>query len=130
MIDPRAIFVVGCGAALGGIVRLLINAAVVARAGIGAAPLATLFINVSGSFLIGLVLGALQTRADVSPLWRVFLATGILGGYTTFSTFSFEALGLASSGATFAAVAYSVGSVLLGIGAAYAGLALARVVSA
>ena len=128
MIDPRAIFVVGLGAGLGGIVRLLVNAIVVARAGIGAAPLATLFINVSGSFLIALVLGTLQARTDVSPLWRVFLATGILGGYTTFSTFSFEALGLISRGATVAAVAYGAGSVILGIAAAYLGLALARVV--
>ncbi len=128
MIDPRAILAVGSGAALGGVLRLLIGAFVVARGGVAAAPYATLFINVSGSFLIGLVLGTLQVRTDVSPLWRLFLATGILGGYTTFSTFSFEALSLGSSGALFAGGAYCVASVVLGIGAAYVGLALARIV--
>ena len=126
MVDIRAVLVVGAGAGLGGIVRLLVNAIVVGRAGIGAAPLATLFINVSGSFLIGLVLGSLQTRTDVSPLWRPFIATGILGGYTTFSTFSFEALGLASSGAPLLAATYALASVGFGMLAAFAGLALAR----
>ncbi|GAC1299676.1 MAG: hypothetical protein NVSMB19_04480 [Vulcanimicrobiaceae bacterium] len=127
MFDPRTIFAVGAGAALGGILRYAIGVAVVARSGLWAAPFATLFINVSGSFAIGLVLGMLQSRTDVSPLWRPFVVTGILGGYTTFSTFSFEALTFGSSGTTLAAGAYCAASVVLGVGAAYAGLALARI---
>jgi len=126
--DPRAIFAVGSGAAIGGILRYLVGAAVIARAGAAAAPVATLAINVSGSFFIGVVLGITRERGDLSPLWRLFLATGILGGYTTFSTFSFEALGLGTSGALPAATAYCVASVVLGIAAAYAGLVLARLV--
>ena len=88
MIDVRVIAAVGVGAALGGIFRLLVTQLVVARAGAGFGFYATLFINVSGSFLIGIVIEMAQTRANVSPLWRYFIATGILGGYTTFSTFS------------------------------------------
>jgi len=126
--DFRTLLAVGFGAALGGISRLLVGEFVTVRAGAAAAPYATLFINVSGSFVIGLVLGMLQTRSDVSPLWRLFIATGILGGYTTFSAFSFEALGLGLNGALAAAAAYCVASVGCGIAAAYAGLALARFV--
>jgi fluoride exporter len=120
------ILAVGGGAALGGILRLLITQLVVARAGAGNAFYATLFINVSGSFLIGVVLELAQTRGDVQPLWRLFLATGILGGYTTFSTFSYEALALASGGAAVTAALYVLGSVALGIAAAYGGIAAVR----
>ncbi len=120
------ILAVGSGAALGAILRLLITQLVVARAGAGSAFYATLFINVSGSFLIGVVLELAQTRGDVQPLWRLFLATGILGGYTTFSTFSYETLALASAGAALTATLYVLGSVALGIVAAYGGIAAMR----
>ena len=126
MNELRAILAVGGGAALGGILRLLVTQLVVARAGPGTTPWATLFINVSGSFLIGIVVEMTQTRADASPLWRLFLATGILGGYTTFSTFSYEALGLASGGFAPAAALYVLASVALGIAGAWGGIAAAR----
>lgn len=126
MIDLRVIAAVGIGAALGGIVRLLVTQLVVARAGAGFGFYATLFINVSGSFLIGVVIEMAQTRANVSPLWRYFFATGILGGYTTFSTFSFEALQLATGGFAVTSLMYVVGSVILGIAGAYGGIVTAR----
>ena len=126
MIDLRVIAAVGIGAAFGGILRLLVTQLVVARAGAGFGFYATLFINVSGSFLIGVVIEMAQTRANVSPLWRYFLATGILGGYTTFSTFSFEALSLATGGFAITSVMYVVGSVVLGIAGAYGGIVTAR----
>jgi CrcB protein len=126
MTELRMILAVGSGAALGGILRLLITQLVVARAGGGNAFYATLIINVSGSFLIGVVLELAQLRGDVQPLWRLFLATGILGGYTTFSTFSYEALALASGGAMLAAALYVLASVALGIAAAYGGIAVVR----
>jgi CrcB protein len=126
MIDFRVIAAVGVGAALGGIFRLLVTQLVVARAGAGYGYYATMLINVSGSFLIGVVIEMSQTRANVSPLWRYFLATGILGGYTTFSTFSFEALSLATGGFGFTSVFYVVGSVALGIAGAFGGIVTAR----
>jgi CrcB protein len=126
MIDVKVIAAVGIGAALGGILRLLVTQLVVARAGAGYGFYATLFINVSGSFLIGVVIEMAQTRANVSPLWRYFLATGILGGYTTFSTFSYEALSLATGGFAVTSLLYVLGSLGLGIAGAYGGIVSAR----
>jgi fluoride exporter len=126
VIDLRVIAAVGIGAAVGGILRLLVTQFVVARAGAGFGFYATLFINVSGSFLIGVVIEMAQTRANVSPLWRYFLATGVLGGYTTFSTFSYEAFDLATNGFALTSLLYVAGSVLLGIVAAFGGIVSAR----
>jgi fluoride exporter len=99
---------------------------VVTRAGAAAAPWATLFINVSGSFLIGVVIELATSRAGLPPMWRYFLATGILGGYTTFSTFSFEALSFWTGGVMLTALFYVAGSIALGILAAFAGILTAR----
>jgi fluoride exporter len=126
MIDVKVIAAVGAGAAIGGILRLLVTQLVVARAGAGYGFYATLLINVSGSFLIGVVIEMAQTRANISPIWRYFLATGILGGYTTFSTFSYEALTLAAGGFGITSLFYVVGSVGLGIAAAFGGIVSAR----
>ncbi len=126
MFDLRVILVVGLGAGIGGILRLVVTQLVIAWAGLNLAPAATLFINVSGSFLIGVVVETAGARADLSPLWRYFLATGILGGYTTFSTFSLEALTISTAGFVPLSAAYVAGSVILGIAAAYGGVATAR----
>jgi CrcB protein len=128
VIDARVIAAVGLGAALGGIARLLITHLVTARAGALNSFYATALINVSGSFLIGAVIEIAQTRANVSPLWRYFLATGILGGYTTFSTFSLEALSMLTRGYVLNSLFYVVGSVVLGVAAAFGGVAAARAV--
>lgn len=126
MIDGRVLLAVGGGAALGGVLRLLITQLVVARFGAGFAQYATMFINVSGSFLIGIVVELAQTRIGFPPVWRFFLATGILGGYTTFSTFSFEAIVLAADGLYASAALYVAGSVVLGIAGALGGIAVVR----
>jgi CrcB protein len=126
LIDLRVVLAVGLGAAIGGMLRLLLTQLAVARLGAGSAFYATLFINVSGSFLIGVVIALSQGRADFNPLWRWFLATGILGGYTTFSTFSYEAIVLGGEGLYLTAAGYVLGSAVLGIGGAAAGVALAK----
>jgi fluoride exporter len=126
VIDFRTILAVGLGAGIGGIGRLLVTQLVVTRAGAAAAPWATLFINVSGSFLIGVVIELATSRAGLPPMWRYFLATGILGGYTTFSTFSFEALSFWTGGVMLTALFYVAGSIALGILAAFAGILTAR----
>jgi CrcB protein len=118
---------VGLGAALGGIARLWITNLVVARAGVTGAPYATMFINISGSFLIGIVIELARTRVGLPPMFRLFLATGILGGYTTFSTFSVEALAYWTGGLPLNALFYVFGSVLLGMLGAAAGILTARV---
>lgn len=126
MFDLRLTLVVGLGAALGGMARLLITQLVVSRAGAASAPWATAFINISGSFLIGLVVESASNRAGFPPLVRTFLTTGILGGYTTFSTFALDALNLGVSGSALVSTAYVVGSVALGIVGAFGGILSAR----
>jgi CrcB protein len=89
-------------------------------------PFATLFINVSGSFLMGFLFVETLERLTISPTVRTGLLTGFLGGYTTFSTFSMESLLLVEQGQPLRAVAYLALSVALGFSAAFAGAYIAR----
>jgi CrcB protein len=89
-------------------------------------PYATLFENVTGSLVMGLLAGYFAFKGDASQSWRLFLTTGILGGYTTFSAFSLDAALLYQRGELSLAALYVVGSVALSIGGLFAGLALVR----
>ncbi len=126
MLDLRVIFVVAGGAALGGVLRLLLTQFVIGRFGLASAFYATLFINVSGSFLIGVVIESAQLRSGIDPLWRYFLATGILGGYTTFSTFSYEALMLGTGASPLVGIGYVVASIAFGVAGTFLGISTAR----
>ena len=117
---------VAVGAAVGGVLRYLVTLLFTQRFGPGF-PYGTLFINVSGSFLIGIVVELAQTRAvGVTPIVRLLLVTGVLGGYTTFSTFSYETFTLGAEGAQFLSLLYAAGSVILGVSGFFAGTVLAR----
>jgi CrcB protein len=119
------IWYVALGSAIGGVARYLVGGWVQQRSGT-TFPVQTLLINVSGSFLLGLVQRyALETTA-LSPEVRTMLTIGVLGGYTTFSTFSYETLRLAEEGDWRRASAYIVLSVVLSIAAALVGVAAAR----
>ncbi|RIH91389.1 putative fluoride ion transporter CrcB [Meiothermus granaticius NBRC 107808] len=87
-------------------------------------PWSTLLINVSGSFLIGMVI-RLNLEGGLSAEARLFLAMGVLGGYTTFSSFSYETLTLLQRGEWFGALAYALGSLVLGFLAVLVGYRLA-----
>ncbi len=89
-------------------------------------PYANLIINVSGSFLIGLLAEMFEARLLISPEMRVMLLTGILGGYTTFSSFSFETFSLLRDGEIFLAALNASASVLLGLAGVWAGIRLAQ----
>ena len=89
-------------------------------------PIGTPVINVLGSFLMGLLGGWFLLRSGSSLGWRLFLTTGVLGGFTTLSTFSLEAALLWERGALGQAALYVVGSVGLGVLALFGGLALVR----
>jgi CrcB protein len=89
-------------------------------------PYGTLIINVTGSLVMGLIAGYLAFKGDASQHWRLFLMTGILGGYTTFSAFSLDAALLYERGATGLAALYVLASVILSIGGLFAGLAVVR----
>ena len=123
----QAILLVFVGAGLGGVLRHLINLAIARVLG-NDFPYGILFINVTGSLVMGLLVGWLAFRAGEG--WtrnaQLFVATGILGGYTTFSTFSLDAFRLIERGQIGLAALYIGGSVLLGIGGLWAGLALMR----
>jgi CrcB protein len=118
---------VALGGGLGATTRYLLGGWVVARLG-SAFPFHTLLINVTGSLAIGLLLVLLTERLVVDPAWRLLLVVGFLGGYTTFSSYTFEALSLLEEGDWLAAVGYVLGSNGLGLLAAYAGMVLARVI--
>lgn len=119
--------VVFLGAGLGGVVRHFINMAVPKFLGTGF-PFATFLINVSGSFLMGIMVGYLAFKDGEfwNQTMRLFLTTGILGGYTTFSTFSLDFFLLMERGAYSSALAYVVGSVALAFIAVFVGIAVMR----
>lgn len=119
--------VVFLGAGLGGVVRHMVNMAVPKLLGMGF-PFATFLINVSGSLIMGLMAGYLAFKDGetwTQPV-RLFLTTGMLGGYTTFSTFSLDFLSLVERNAYGAAALYATGSVVLSFAAVFAGIGLMR----
>ena len=83
--------------------------------------------NIIGSFLIGVALVLIVEKALVPDIWRPLVMTGFLGGFTTFSTFSLQALWLLQSGRLLAAGAYMLGSLLLGVVGAFLGILLTRI---
>lgn len=89
-------------------------------------PYGTLIINVSGSFMIGFFLTLATGRLNISPETRLLVATGFLGGYTTFSSFSYETFQLVERSGWWAAVLYFAGNSGLGLIAVVAGIFLAR----
>lgn len=116
---------VAAGGALGAVLRYL-GVAWIARL-TGAGFMGTLFVNVVGSFLMGILAVVLMERFPGSfARFAPFLMTGILGGFTTFSAFSLDALSLIERGRILTAAGYIGGSVVLSIVALFAGLALAR----
>jgi CrcB protein len=89
-------------------------------------PYHTFIINITGSSVMGLIAGYLALKGEASQPWRLFLMTGILGGYTTFSAFSLDAALLYERGELGSAALYVLGSVVLSIAGLFAGLALMR----
>ena len=89
-------------------------------------PYHTFIINISGSTIMGLIAGYLAFRGEASQSWRLFLMTGILGGYTTFSAFSLDTALLYERGELGLAALYVLGSVVLSIAGLFSGLALVR----
>ncbi len=101
------------GAAAGGMLRYAVASAVTQRFG-AHFPLGTMLVNLTGCFCIGLVITFLE-RSGAGPQWGFLLVTGVLGGYTTFSSFGWETYVLIRDGLALRALAYSAGSVVLGI---------------
>ncbi|KOF22335.1 MAG: fluoride efflux transporter CrcB [Ensifer adhaerens] len=119
------LLLVGAGGAIGSMARYLLGLWTLQRWGPGF-PWGTLGVNVTGSFLIGLLAELIMRKFGASAEMRLFLITGVLGGYTTFSAFSLDAIMLFERGDVALALGYVAASVVLSILAVFAGLALMR----
>ncbi len=126
------LFLACAGGAIGAGLRFLVNQAFAGQAiagGVAAFPWPTLTVNVVGGFLMGVVYVLVNERLGGSPEWRTFLATGILGGLTTFSAYSLDMMMLLDQGfLNTRFLAYTAGSVVLAFAALAGGMALARAV--
>jgi len=112
--------VVSAGAGLGGLARFVVGNWILAKWG-GRFPIATLAVNVSGCFLIGILMMVLTGHLQPHPNWRLFLVVGVLGGYTTFSTFEYETYQAIRSGAPWIGFANVAASVIFGYIAVWLG---------
>ena len=117
--------IVFLGAGIGGALRHGVNVGATKLFGLGF-PFGTLIVNVVGSFIMGLLAGYFAFRSGIPQHMRLFLTTGILGGFTTFSTFSLDAAILIERNSFGLAAGYIVGSVAAGLAALFFGLAVFR----
>lgn len=120
----KIILAVGLGSFLGGISRYLITLFIQNKF-LSTFPYGTLFVNITGCFLIGVVY-ALSDKGNVSPVWRIFLATGVMGGYTTFSSFSNETVSMIRDAQYLAAFSYVAFSIIIGLAATFAGISIIK----
>jgi len=121
----RNYFLVFLGAGLGGAARHACNTIALHLVGVGF-PLATLCVNVIGSTAMGALIAWFSLKADPGHAWRLFLTTGVLGGFTTFSAFSLDAVSLYERGEWALAAGYVTLSVTLALLGLYGGLLLIR----
>jgi CrcB protein len=121
----RSFLLVGIGGFIGSIARYVVA---VAMSGVisSSFPWATLIVNVAGCFLIGVIFAMSDRGSLLSPEWRIFLTTGFCGGFTTFSTFSYESLRLLQDGEYFYVAVYVLTSVVVGFLATLLGIYLIR----
>jgi fluoride exporter len=122
------VLLAGCGGFLGSIARYLLGGAIHRLVQAPVFPFGTLVVNVSGCLAIGLLGGLADQRGLLSPGARVFLLIGVLGGFTTFSSFGYETFQLARDGETLLALANILLQLVLGLSAVWAGNAVIRLV--
>ena len=113
------------GGGLGAALRHLVNRLAFAAFG-PALPVGTLFVNVAGGFFMGLLAALFLAKGGGDQALRLFLVTGLLGGFTTFSAFSLESALMWQRGEWAALAAYAIGSVVLSVGALFLGMATMR----
>ena len=120
----KLLLIIGTGSFIGGVLRYLLSLFIQNRF-LSTFPFGTLSVNLLGCFVIGVVF-ALSEKVNMSSEIRLFLATGICGGFTTFSAFGQETFGMLREGQLWYALAYIAGSVLLGIAATFLGYSLCK----
>ncbi len=119
----RPLLFVGIGGGIGSILRYMISVLVGRHVPI-VFPFGTFLVNCSGCFLIGMFYSLATKYTGFNPEWRLFLITGVCGGYTTFSTYSYDGLVLLRQGSNLSFLLYVIGSVVLGLLATFGGAAL------
>ena len=124
----KLLLAIAAGGAIGAVARHLVNVQALAWFGAGF-PWGTLTVNIVGSFLMGVFVESSALMWSPGPALRAMLTVGILGAFTTFSTFSLDVAVLYERGQLGLAAAYIVASVVLSIGGLFAGLALVRAVA-
>ena len=125
--NPADIAAVVAGAGIGGGLRYILGGWIAERWG-ASFPWGTFVVNISGAFLLGVVMALSVERSLIPPAWRLFLGVGILGGYTTFSTLSYESVALMQRGLVMQGALNMFGSALAGIAAVSAGILVGRMV--
>ncbi len=120
----KLILAIGIGSCIGGISRYFLSQFIQNKF-LSAFPYGTMGVNIIGCFLIGIVFG-LSERGNFTMEWRMFMATGILGGFTTFSSFSNETVSLLRDGQLWHAFTYVALSVVVGLLATFTGISLIK----
>lgn len=120
----KIVLIVGLGSFIGGMSRYLVTL-IIQNKFLSTYPYGTFGVNVIGCFLIGLVYG-LSDRGNINVEWRLFLATGILGGFTTFSSFSNETVGMLRDAQYWQAFSYVASSIIVGLVATFGGISLIK----
>jgi CrcB protein len=118
-VEMKILFLIGTGSFMGGIFRYLLSKIIQAKT-LSVFPFGTLTVNILGCFFIGIVFG-LVDKNSINQEWKLFLTTGLLGGFTTFSAFSIESINLFKGGQFWYAAAYISASIFLGLAATYFG---------
>jgi fluoride exporter len=122
-----AVLLVALGGALGSVTRYLVGGWIASRMG-ASFPYGTLIINLTASFIIGFFLAFAEDRASLDPYWRLFIAVGFIGGYSTFSTYEYESIRLLQDGEMLLGTLYLLGSMVGGAVAAITGVAVGSLI--
>ena len=120
----KILLAIGTGSFIGGIFRYLLSQFIQAKF-LSVFPYGTLSVNIIGCFLIGLVFG-LADRGNLTQEWRLILATGFIGGFTTFSAFSNETVSMLRDGQLGYALVYIIASIVLGLAATFIGISIIK----
>jgi fluoride exporter len=126
-VNVALVVYVALGGALGSVARFLLSTAVHRYTAAGF-PYGTFVVNIVGCAAFGLIVGFAEHRIDLTPAVRAFFLVGILGGFTTFSAFTFDTLELLRTAAYFRAAINVVGQVVFGLAALWVGYAIAKLV--
>ncbi len=122
----RIAVLIGIGSFIGGVLRYLMSLTIQSKV-LSTFPFGTLTVNILGSFIIGIIFG-LSEKFNLAPEWRLFLATGICGGFTTFSSFSLETMTMLQEGQYLYGGSYITFSILFGLLAVFLGMSFIKIV--